>query len=294
MAKLPSVRIAVLIPAGPRDDALDTLASVVHYTDPSRVIVVIDDSGKHLARNNQIARLSSDIVVLPAVPARPGKSGGLWWKQAAGYRWILEHYQPGVILRLDADALFIGHGLEAEAEQVFASDPTIGLLGSYRVGPDGGIRTFTLARRRLRAETGVRGLLKPKRRASLRGYHALARSHGYVDGENTLGAASILSYAAVKAIYDKGWFGDQMLATSSLDDDHLLALVTVAAGFRLADFGDPDGPLAVRMYTLPDHPAELLAAGKVVVHSVRSWQDLTEPDIREFFAKSRQSGSCLD
>ena len=77
-----------------------------------------------------------------------------------------------------------------------------------------------------------------------------------------------------------------------LEDDHILALVTVAAGFRLADFGGPDSPVAVRMYSLPAHPAELLATGKMVVHSVRSWQDLTEPDIREFFAKSRQSGSA--
>jgi hypothetical protein len=289
MATLPSVRIAAIIPAGPRDDAVDTVASVVHYTDPSRIIVVIDDSGKQLVRDNQIARLSSDIVVLPAIPTRPGTTGGLWWKLAVGYRWILEHYQPGVILRLDADALFIGHGLEAAAEQVFASDPTIGLLGSYRVGPDGGLRSFTRARRRLRLETGVCGLLKPKRWAALRGYHVLARSHGYVDGENTLGAASILSYAAMRTIYEKGWFGDQRLEASLLEDDHLLALVAMAAGFRLADFGGPDGPIAVRMHSLPAHPAELLAAEKMVVHSVRSWQDLTEPDIREFFARSRAS-----
>jgi hypothetical protein len=38
------VRIAVIVPAGPRDDVLDTLASVVHYTEPSRIIVVVDDT----------------------------------------------------------------------------------------------------------------------------------------------------------------------------------------------------------------------------------------------------------
>ena len=38
------VRIAVIIPAGPGDDLLDTVASVLRYTDPSRVILVVDDT----------------------------------------------------------------------------------------------------------------------------------------------------------------------------------------------------------------------------------------------------------
>jgi type II secretory pathway component PulM len=91
----------------------------------------------------------------------------------------------------------------------------------------------------------------------------------------------------VRAIYEKGWFGDRRLERSYLGDDHLLGLVTVAAGFRLADLGGPDGPMALRWQGLPAHPAELLAAGKALTHSVRSWQNLTEPEIRAFFAQSR-------
>ena len=119
------VRIAVIIPAGPRDDILDTLASVVQYTDPSRVVLVIDDSGASHARSAQIRELSGDIVVIPAPATVPGVLGGLWVKVAAGYAWVLERFRPGIILRMDADALMLGTGIEAAAEKALASEPGV-------------------------------------------------------------------------------------------------------------------------------------------------------------------------
>ena len=128
------MRIAVIIPAGPRDDILDTLASVVQYTDPSRVIVVIDDTGTLAARSAQIRELSGDIVVIAAPPGAPGVLGGLWVKVAAGYTWVLEQVPARVILRMDADALMLGSGIEAAAERALAREPGIGMLGSCRTG----------------------------------------------------------------------------------------------------------------------------------------------------------------
>lgn len=275
------------MPAGPRDDVLDTVASVIHYSDPSRIILVIDDTGNLAGTDSPLTRLSPDVSVIPAPPARPGPQGGLWMKLAEGYRWVLERYQPGIILRLDADALLIGSGLEAAAEYAFASDPAVGLLGAYRMGPDGLLRDFSWPARQVRAETGPRGLLRPKRWASLRRYRALARRQGYVDGEHALGGTYIHSYAAASSIYARGWFSDRGPETSNLGEDHINALLTVAAGFRLEDFSTPEGPMAIKWKGLPAHPADLLATGKLVTHSVRSWQDLTEQQIRAFFAHAR-------
>jgi hypothetical protein len=72
-----------------------------------------------------------------------------------------------------------------------------------------------------------------------------------------------------------------------LADDHLMSLLTVAAGFRIADFGGPEDPLALKWRGLPAHPAELLADGKLITHSVRSWDDLSERQIRSIFAEAR-------
>ena len=75
--------------------------------------------------------------MLPAPPRAPGGFGGLWVKIASGYQWLLERYHLDIILRLDADALIIGAGLEECAAREFAENPEVGLLGSYRIDPNG-------------------------------------------------------------------------------------------------------------------------------------------------------------
>jgi glycosyltransferase involved in cell wall biosynthesis len=281
------VRIAVIIPAGPRDDILDTLASVVRYTDPSRVILVIDDTGALHASSAQIRELSEDIAVIPAPVTVPGVLGGLWVKVAAGYTWVLERFRPGLILRMDADALMLGSGIEAAAEKALASQPGVGMLGSWRLDPAGNPRDFTPSARILRAEEGLRGLTHPRCRSLVRRYARLARQCGYTAGEHALGAAYVHSYQAASCLYRNGWLNEPGLGPSRLADDHLMSLLTVAAGFRIADFGGPGDPMALKWRGLPAHPAELLADGKLITHSVRSWGDLSERQIRSIFAEAR-------
>jgi hypothetical protein len=281
------IRIAVIVPAGPRDDVLDTLASVVHYTDRSRVIVVIDDTAGARGGLSGIRDLSPDIAVLPPPPRAPGGLGGLWVKIASGYRWLLERYEPQTILRLDADALLIGQGLESCAEAAFRDRPAVGLLGSYRTDPAGEQRDWSWAASRLGVETGLRGWRHPARRSQLRQFLTAARAHGYQDGENVLGGAYLHSYQAAQHIQASGWFDRPELATSRLGEDHIMSLITRAAGFGLAELGGPQGPLAVKWKGLSAHPADLLASRKLVVHSVRSWPGLSEAEIRRTFQQAR-------
>ncbi len=281
------VSIAVIIPAGPHDDVADTMASVIHYTVPSRIVVVIDDTGTAAGHTGMAGGPWPDTVVLPAPSSAPGGQGGLWVKLATGYRWLLDRYEPRIILRLDADALVIGSGLESAAEYAFSRDPRVGMLGSYRIGPDGGQRDTSWASRQLRIETGLRGLFHPKRRATLRHCRQAARRHGYADGESALGGAYIHRYEAATSIDERGWFSQPWLASSKLGEDHIMAMLTVAAGYQIGDFGGPGDPLALRWRGLPAHPADLLNAGKLITHSVRSWAGLTERQIRDLFAQAR-------
>jgi hypothetical protein len=283
------VRIAVIIPAGPRDDVLDTLASVVQYTDPSRVILVMDDTGTLGAKSAQIRDLSEDIIVMAPPPTVPGVLGGLWVKVAAGYTWLLERFRPGVILRLDADAVMLGRGIEAAAEKAFADCQGVGMLGCCHVGPDGKLRDFSPVARILRAEEGLRGLTHPRCRSLVRYYARLARRHGYIAGEHALGAAYLHSYQAASSLHRKGWLNEPQLGPSRLADDHLMSLLTVAAGFRIGDLGGPEDPLALKWRGLPAHPSDLLASGKLITHSVRSWGDMTERQIRSVFAEARST-----
>ena len=284
-----SKRTGVVLPVGPNDTdgAFDTLASALYYLDESRVIVVVDDTGAHAGFGDRARALSPDIVVLPAPPRAAGGLGGLWVKIAAGYQWLLERYEPEILLRLDADALIIGAGIEECAAREFAKDAAVGLLGSYRIRSDGGLRDWSWPARRLRIEAGIRGWRHPRSRARLRKLVALARQHGYIDGEHTLGGCYIHSQRAAGDIHARGWFRETSFAASKLGEDHLMALLTVAAGYRMADFGRPEDPMALIWKGLPSHPDDLLARKKLVTHSVRSWEGLGESEIRSIFRAAR-------
>lgn len=282
-------RAGVVLPVGPHDveSALDTLASALYYLDKSRIIVVVDDTGSHTGFGERAREMSPDIAILPAPPHALGGLGGLWVKIAAGYDWLLKRYDPDIILRLDADALIIGTGIEDRAVEEFTKDRQVGLLGSYRISADGSVRDWSWPARRLRIEAGLRGLRYPSRRMRLREFIRLARNNSYIDGEHALGGSYIHSGMAADDIYAKGWFKDQSFATSKLGEDHIMALITLAAGYHLADFGRPEDPMALRWRGLPSHPNELLDNKKLVTHSVKSWDILKEPEIRSIFRAAR-------
>jgi len=285
----PLVRLAVVIPAGPADDVVDTLRSVLRYTSSPRAVVVVDDTGRDM--RDVLEAMSPEVHVLAAPPHAPGGFGGLWVKIAFGYKYVAERCSFDVLLRLDADALMIGDGLPDLAGAYFATNPGVGMLGSYRTGADGATRDWAPAARMLRRERGLRGLDQPKTRRLLRRLYASARAQGYLPGEHALGGAYLHSRAAVLAIHERGWLCLDDLAPSRLGEDHIFGLLTRAAGFAIADFGGPDGPLALRWKGLPSAPEELLLQGKLVTHSVRSWPGLSEQEIRKKFADARGTSS---
>jgi hypothetical protein len=277
--------LAVVIPAGPSDDVVDTVSSVLHFTTAPRFVLIIDDTGRDM--RVALEALSSDVCVIPAPLRARGAHGGLWIKLAAGYRHVLENFSFDVLLRLDADALVIGEGVAKVASERFALDNRVGMLGSYRVGPDGGTRSWSDAAKTLKQECGVRGMKHPRMRELLRSLRSVAIKSGYVAGEHALGGAYLHSPSAVRALSERGWLNLPPLRHSHLGEDHLFALLTIAAGFGIADFGGPDDPFALKWKGLPSAPAELITRKKLVTHSVRSWGSLDEREIRAFFSEAR-------
>lgn len=285
-AERPGATVGVVIPAGPRDDLADTLRSVLAFTSNSRRVVVVDDTQGQRRSDISWASDQPDVTVTSAPARSTGGQGGLWVKVAHGYRRLLSECRPRIVLRLDADALVLGTGLEPAALAQF--DGKVGLLGSYQVAADGGTRDFTWAARQLRREMGVRGrIARPQVRQTLRMLYAEAIVSGYLDGHHPLGGAYIHSGEAAEAINRSGLFDLPELTHSRLGEDHLMALVTYAAGFGLADFGGPNDPLALRWKGLPSAPQELLRRGALVTHSVRSWEDMNESEIRRALSVGR-------
>jgi hypothetical protein len=285
-----SRRLAVVIPAGPADDTPDTLASVLHYLEDPAIVVVVDDTGGKRPDIAALRALGPPVVVLPAPRTRSGKHGGLWVKLAAGIRYAVEHAEFDALLRLDADALLIGRGIEKVAAERFAEDPEVGMLGSYRIGPDGHERDFSPAARILRTESGLRGRRHPRLRRLLRLLLTDADPLGYAPGEHALGGAYLLRGETVRALHERGLLDLPALAFSGAGEDHLFGLLTYVAGYRIGDFGGPHDPMALRWKGLPCSPQRLLSEGRLVTHSVRYWDVLGECEIRGFFAAARGQG----
>jgi hypothetical protein len=286
---LQKVRAAVVMPVGPNDDAADTVESLLSYLQSPRVIVVIDDTGGRGIDMTALARRSPDIVVLPAPPASPGDRGGLWVKIASGMHHVVRHYAFDLLLRFDADAVMLRAGLEEVVAERFADRPER-MLGSYRLGPDGGMRDWAPAAAVLRRESGPLGLRNPAVRRLLRRLVAEASGRGYVPGEHPLGGAYVLSPDLVRELDRRGWLDVPAVARSPVSEDHLFGLMAVAAGFQIGDFGGPDDPFALRWKGLPCSPEELLSRSKLVTHSVRSWADMDERALRRAFAEHRLGG----
>jgi len=277
------VDAVVVMPVGPNDDALDTAESLVAYLAPPRAIVVVDDTRGEGADMAAVAALSPDIDIIAPVQAPAGTYGGLFVKVCAAIRHARAAYDFDLLIRFDADALLLGSGIETAAHARFAADRRVGLLGSYRVNAAGQPRDFAPAADVMRRELGWR-----TGNRTLRRLVRAARRHSYVLGEHPLASAAVFSRSTIDALADRGWLDLPGLATSRAGDDHLLALLVRAAGFEIGDFGGPGDPMALAWKGLPYPPEDLLARGTLVTHSVRSWGDRTEPEIRAVFRHARR------
>lgn len=120
---------------------------------------------------------------------------------------------------------------------------------------------------------------------ALRALYALARRHGYEDGEHCLGAACFFSHAALRAMRDKGLFANSALVTTNLGDDHMYGLLVRAAGFETDDFAIAPHPLGLALRGLPMTPGELIGSGKKIVHSLKDHDCRSQADLRDEFRR---------
>jgi len=289
-------RTVIVMPVGPHEDPADyrdTLRSVAAYAEPSTSVLLLDDTARPDLRRS-VADIGVRVDVL-AGPGRSGLRGALATLVCRGLAHAVGPMGAGQVLRMDSDAVMIGPGLEAAARQAFAADPGIGALGSFRTGPTGVARDFGPAVELFDDDLGRRGLRHPTWALSLRRLLRTAERQGYERGEHALGAALLLSRPVLLVCARRGWIsaagGPAGAGAGGVGDDHLLGLLVRAAGFRTADFGRPGEPLAVSWRGLPARPEELMASNAKVVHSVKSWGDQRESDVRAVLRDGRPGTS---
>src|SRR5215472_7816673 len=101
---------------------------------------------------------------------------------------------PELIIKIDPDTYLIAPGVADLMRRRFAAAGP-GVVGPYRIGANGGARTFGRLRRNMLLDLLPVGVHKDRRSVRLglpfwASYLALARRHGYEMGEHVLGALS--------------------------------------------------------------------------------------------------------
>ena len=288
--RLRKVQCVILMPVGPNSQIhqlLDTVESIIYFTSGNSALVLLDDTRDGLQ--------GQDITLdFPIEIFRAGKNegysvrGSLYNNLSMAIKYIISNYDFDILLRMDDDALFIGHGPEQAAWRCFQSNPEIGSLGSFRYSCTGKRRDFKQAARRLGFETSVVGtVLNPALARTLRKIRRVAVQNGYEAGEHCLGAACFYSKAAIMALADQGLLAREELRATKLCDDQLFGMLLVAAGFHAADFAGPGQPLGLAWKGLPASPKKLIELDKKIVHSVKSYNNANQDQIRQEFADFR-------
>ncbi len=291
----PTARLAVVIPVGPREDLAelaDTLDSVRAYTPTDTLLLIVNDGARYAVhRVAARSRLTAEVLDLPG--DGHGVAGGLTWTVAQGLRRALHHQDVDVVLRMDTDALVIGPGLEGAARAAFAANPGAGLLGSFDRISTGEVRDFGPAAWAMRQDLGADRSRHPVWSLTLRRALRKARRNGYVDGEHALGGAHLVSRECLRRMAAAGLLPAAGVVTSRMGEDQFLGLVVRAVGLRTLDFATGSKPFALRWHGLPATPPELVAQGKLVVHSVKSRDGLDGSEVREWFTNRRVAGAAV-
>ena len=278
-------RQLVVMPVGPDDNGADTIDSLLTYCTPEQVILAVDDSRSEATREFLETR-DARVVRLPSA-GFPGIRGGLTVNLARAYRHALANYDFDVLLRIDTDALITGRAPEDEAIARFSQDARLGMLGLLKIGYDGTARDYGPIEDVLRDSMRWHGLRRVPRWIRMHRWTRAARAQGWVLGEHVLGAAVYLRPTLLKKMRAAGDLHLDVFHDSGISEDHLFSLITAARGFTMGEFGAPAGPMGVKWRGLPDTPARLLEAGMKVVHSIKFYEDMTEPEIRRYFAMAR-------
>ncbi len=294
MAVGKSVRLVVVIPVGPSSNlhyVLDTIDSVLHYTTPSRQIILVDDSGANVGLH--VKSFVPEVSVMHAA-GDSGTYGVLYLALSSALLYALENYDFQIVLKLDTDALVIGERPEDDAIRAFERNPKTGVLGSHRLDCNGEVRDFSGAARILAKHVSWVGLVQdPTCYFTLRRLLSMALANGYQPGENCLGGAYFISYECVRRLTESNLLLRRELRRSQLGEDHILGLLVRSLGIELGDFATGSLPMGLRWHGLPSSPATLVATGKKIIHSTRFWADMKEGEIRDFFRKLRDKESLL-
>jgi hypothetical protein len=273
----------VIIPAAAIDDVEDTIDSVLFY-EPNATIILIKDHDLNLD-------LDSRVLVLPKLswPSMVGGKGAVFQKKLYAFKFILANFQDyEYVISLDADAVFLKSGIFEELDSIM-KDRRIGIAGTVHLTKDGSLRNFEPIKNAILQKGGLRCIHKRSGRRHLDNLIRLCGDERDKIGTHALGGMSVFQREMIESWDNRGWLFNDKLHSFPIPEDGLMGLLAIASGFTFKDIGGPTGIIDLAWRGLPRHPKELVESDRYVTHSVRSFKEMNESEIRTFFSIRRSN-----
>ena len=293
---------AVIVPVGPSEREIprlrELLASLSRFEKPNCFIVAIDDSPKPRPIETLWTEygLEGTVVHNPRQCRHRGLGAGLCPLVVAGLQWVIKNIEVEYALRLDTDSLVISH-FHKKLEDHFNANPDCGIVGTYRYFPGGKLRLkafspdlYRYSRRlvvfrdsnylpSVRIRQGFWGLGRKRRELINR-----AVANGYTPGDHCQGGGYALSSSLLQRLKsDPGFKEVQLWRHHKMAEDFMMTIFCYANGMKVSDLNQHGEVFAVAFKGLPISPAECVAQGYGIVHSVKSYGDMAEDQVRATF-----------
>ena len=289
------IDLVIVIPVGPNCNPayiLDTIDSIKQYVHCSYRIIISDDSHSAVI-SESIERQHPEIIILKTT-RNYGKGLGLYITLSNAFCYALDHFRFSVLIRLDTDALIIGHGPEEKILDFFNTNLSMGMAGRYvkglrssdqfgHVWLNGG-RELIVAIAKIFTKYFLR---HPFIYWRIRKVLFKAIDNGYDLGEFVFGGTYAFSRLGLEKLRDNDLLPMKNVLGADLEEDHFFSMLMVAVGMGLGDLASGDKPFACAWKGLPASPETLLNANKKIIHSTRNWGDFKEEQIRKFFREVR-------
>jgi hypothetical protein len=285
----------VFLPVGPKVHAphlADTVESFLHFAAPASWLVLADDSRKAFDR----ASVPRDqrVIWRELPPARSNSlstRGDFWARQAGLMRNLVEEFEFAQLLRIDDDSLFIKPGFESRAAALFAAAPQAGLLGQFRLMPDGAPVSNRWPKAQYQLEISLRLVWQLRHRGGLaarwrfrRAMRKLGKSAkalmSWAPGEHVTGGGYFINARCLRTMVARNLLPAAGTSQSELCDDHLISLSVQASGFGIKEAGGTKGMIGYRLDRLPADYTTLVDSSFAIVHSVRRHGDDDETRVR--------------
>jgi hypothetical protein len=291
----PFIDLIIVIPVGPTckiNFVLDTLSSIQHYVHCNYKVIISDDS-QNSSVHDEVMRGFPDVIILKTKRSY-GKGLGLYVALSRAYSFALDEFDFAALLRLDTDALIIGHNPQTPIIEYFKNHPLIGMAGRYVKGlhsPDDFGNVWDNGGRQLIvaiAKVFTRYFLRhPFIFWRVRRLLFRAINNGYELGELIFGGAYAFSHSCLETLRKNNLLPLKYVPSAPLEEDHFFTLLVISAGFGVGDLATGGGPFACTWKGLPASPQVLHEANKKIIHSTRFFADMKEDDIRMFFKSKR-------